>query len=90
MHNCFAVVKSNMNNAINGERLATFHPIEDEIPATTEIQTVANSVITIDLDFQSCVVSQLLENAILEIKATDYSQFLPQLLTKLSSVFQLP
>ena len=77
MHNCFAVVKSNMGNAINGERLATFHPIGGEIPATTAIQAAANSVITIELDFQSCVVGQLLENAILEIKATDYSQVLP-------------
>ena len=64
---CFAVVHMNVSNTINGERFATFHTIEGEIPALAAIQAECNSVVTIVLDFQSCVISKLVKDAVLKL-----------------------
>jgi len=64
---CFAMVSINVHNSINGERFATFHTTEGEIPALTAIQAVSNSVVTIELNFQSCVISKLVKDAILKL-----------------------
>jgi len=71
---CFAVVHINVGNTINGERFATFHTVEGEIPALTAIQAATNSVITVELDFQSCVISKLVKDAVLTLNKITCSE----------------
>jgi len=63
-----------VGKTVNGERLATFHIVEGEIPALTAIQAATNSVITVELDFQSCVFSKLVKDAVLRLNKITRSE----------------
>jgi len=69
---CFTVICSNVGNTIDSERFATFHTVESEIPALAAAQAVTNSIVTIVLDFQSCVISKLVKDAILKLNKRTY------------------
>ena len=66
-----AVVSKNMVNTINGEWPVTFHTVEGEVPALTAIQTAADSVDTIELHFQDCVIGMLHKSAVLKKRNTE-------------------
>ena len=45
------MILSDMHQAINGERFATFHTIEGEKPSRTALETVSDSDVAIVLHF---------------------------------------
>jgi len=63
-----------MGKTVNGERFAAFNTVEGEIPALTAIQAATNSVITVELDFQSCVISKLVKDAVLKLNKITRSE----------------
>ena len=48
---CSSVILSDMHQAINGERFATFHTIEGEKPTRTAVETASDSDVAIVLHF---------------------------------------
>ena len=64
---CFALVSVYVHQTIDGKWM-TFCPIEGKIPALAAVQTVCNSVVSIILDFQSCVASFLVKDTFLKRK----------------------
>ena len=63
-----AVVSVSVGDSINGKWLATFDIVEGEIPAHTATQAVRYSIIAVELDFQSCIVSMLDKDTLLKNK----------------------